>query len=179
MKQLSFCIVIMLSLSLVLGNGCDIAVNPLLFNGSPLTAEFVIDEQQTSYQGTDQIRLGNLLSSISETVDSIKVFNITLRIEPMTGTPENLTVSGSIDVDNQEMVEMSNLPISLYENEQSIFDFGLTQYLTGNPALVPYLNSLLAQPVLQTITVNVTGQASDTPVRLRIFVTLYTQVYTS
>jgi hypothetical protein len=179
MKQFSFYIVIILSLSFLLRNGCDIAINPLLFNGSPITAEFVIDEQVTTYNETDQIRLSNILSSISEKVDSIKVFNVTLRIEPMTGTPANLTVSGSLSIDNQGMVVLSNLPVSMYQNEQSIFDFGVTQYLTVDPGMIAFLNSLLAQSTLPAVTVNVSGQASETPVRLRIFITLYTQVYTS
>lgn len=179
MKRLSVYIVGMLAAVIVVMSGCDIAINPLILSGTPVSTVIEIDEISASYEGTEQIDLGDLLEAIDEAVDSISAFNITLSIERLAGTPEDLTASGSIQLNNLDLATLTNLPLSMYATERSLFDGSLTQYLNVNSSVVAYLNSLLTQSPLPTITIGVNGEASGTPIRLRFVVTVYTQVYTT
>jgi hypothetical protein len=168
---------IIIIIAIILG-GCDASVNPLVFDGAPLRAIIEVDEESSSYQGSEQVNLGAVLSGVDELVDSITVYNITLRIDPLAGTPANLSISGSIQLDNNTLFSLSNLPVSEFQSERSIFDNALTQYVTVSSGGVAYLQSLLAQSPLPSITFAVWGQASGTPVRLRFTATVYTQVFT-
>ncbi len=182
MNRFSFCIVGIIVVSMMFWGGCDTAVNPFIFDGSPVSAVIEIDVDAVSFDATeqfDQMDLNDLLEDIDDVIDSVSVFNITLQIDQLQGTPENLTLSGSIWLDSRNLVTMSGMPVNVFASEQSIFDGGFAQYLSVNSQTYNYLMSILAQSTLPTVTVSVSGEASGSPVRLRVSVTLYTQVYAS
>ncbi len=81
--------------------GCDVGINPLLFDGSPVSCRFRVDASGTSYSGSATISLNNILSKIDKHVDSAKVFNITMLIDSVTGTP---LVSGTGTIDGHTLL---------------------------------------------------------------------------
>ncbi len=182
MNRFSYYIVGILAVTMIFWGGCDVSVNPFIFDGSPVSAVIEIDVDGTSFSETeqyDQMDLDRLLDDIDVSIDSITVFNITLQIDKLPGTPEDLLLSGSIRLDNQNLVTLSEIPVNVFANEQSIFGGAVSQYLNVNSQTFAYLMSLLGQSPLPPVTVGVSGQSSGSPVRLRVVVTLYTQVYGS
>ena len=158
--------------------GCDFGVNPFLFDGTPVGADYRIDVTGTSYAGSSSIPLRDLLESIKKDVDSITVVNITLLIDSTAGTASSLSITGSSSVDSYTILTMTGVPISAFASERSIFDKtipGLSFDRTG----VDHIVSLLRNPesVPETVVAAVSGFASSSPMHFTLHVKIYTQVF--
>jgi len=159
--------------------GCDVGVNPLLFDGSPGQATFRIDESVTSsYSGSVGVDLEDILSAIDDEIDSVKVFNITLLIDSTEGTNSSTTFTGTTLVNSTVMLSMSNTPMSAFVSERSIFDNTIPG-LTYNSGIINTLHALLRDRPAPTVTVSFSGTSSPSgPLHFTAHLKLYTQVYT-
>ena len=159
--------------------GCDIGVNPLLFDGTPVGADYRVDVTGTSYSGSTSIPLRDILESIRGEVDSISLINITLLVDSTAGTATTTALSGFVSVDDYTILTLSDVPISAFSSERSIFDKTITGF-TFNRAGVDYLVGLLSNPesVPETVNATVSASSSSSPLHFTIHVKLYTQVFT-
>lgn len=157
--------------------GCDVS-DPSFIVDTDMTAVVEINEQSTSFDQSATADLSDLLGAVEGTISDINVFNITLQIDRLGNTPENLIVSGAIAVDENTLVSLVDVPISAFENERSIFDEDLADqydFNVDNDGL-QYLLSLFDD--LPTVTVGVSGEASAQPVHMRVLTKLHAQVTT-
>ncbi|MBI4546360.1 MAG: hypothetical protein HY707_00145 [Ignavibacteriae bacterium] len=179
MKKISLTMIATAGLCLVLLSACEFGIYPLLFDGVPVIVKYRIDETSTSYSGSSTVNLQNIPEEIEEEIDSIKVFNITLKIDSTAGTNPSTTVSGSASIDSRTIFTFTNVPLSTFSTERSIFDTALSG-VSFIPDGVAYLIGLLNQrPLPATVTFAVSGSASSSPLRFTICIKLYTQVFTS
>ncbi len=158
--------------------GCDIGINPLIFDGSPVEASFEVNSLISTFPPiVYSVNLGDVLSDIDDEVDSIKVYNITLLIENLGTT--NPSVTGDITVNGNTLLSMNNTPISVFVSEHSIFDASLqAQGFNYSSTIVPTINGYLKQDPKPTVNVVASGSAAPAPLHFKIHVKVYTQVFT-
>ena len=169
---------------------CEIGVNPLLFDGTPLSAKYTVATTGLSYSKDTTITTGDLSASIGKSIDSIAVFNVTLLIDNfLNGTSPSWTVSGSATIFDggtpYPLMTLTSVPFSTFSAERSIFDAtlaslpnsGSVRYDTSG---VGFLNRILKNPASlpPTLTVHVEGTASNSQLYFDITIKLYTQVFT-
>ena len=165
--------------------GCGVGVNPLLFDGSPVSAQFTASTVGNSYADSTTIALHDVLLGIDKQVDSITVFNVTLLIDSLrNGTLASTTVTGSGSIDGIILLTLTNVPLSTFSSERSIFDPSLGSLPGGasfsfNPAGVAYLNGLLKHPdaLPASVKVRVGGTASQSGLYFDVTLKLYTQIF--
>ena len=163
--------------------GCDVGTNPLIFDGTPAEATFEVTSVGSVFPPIGYIvDLQTMLSDINDYVDSIKVYNISMRIENLGGT--NSTISGNItmnkvgDATIHQVVSMNGTPISAFATEKSIFDPGLAvSGFTYSPTIVPILNGFLKDNPKPTVDVVASG--TSTAGHYIIHVKVYSQVFTT
>lgn len=167
--------------------GCDVGVNPLLFDGSPLSAKFRVDESsKSSFDDSTTINVAEVLSSVDKDIDSIKVFNITLQIDSLTdGTQGTTKLSGTAMIDGHILFTILDpgVELSAFASERSIFD----ETISGGPIfradgvahLISRLHSLHSSSPPASVTVRVSGSASSSTLHFTVKLKLYTQIYTT
>ena len=171
----------LMSLPVLLLIGCDVGINPLLFDGSPLERDFTINTTQTSFSSSETIDLDSVAANISQDIDSVKVFNITVRIENAGTTPASTTFSGTASFEGNTLATLSGVSLTTLSTERSIFNTtGITFNGAGVSALGNAINDAVhnsgGSPHTRTFAISMT--ASDSPVNIIIHVKVYTQVYT-
>jgi hypothetical protein len=168
---------------LMVAPGCDVGVNPLLFDGTPAQAVFYVNTSGTSYSGSQNVNLNDIFDAIGDQIDSVKVFNITIQVDSTGSTPSGTTISGTGTVDGNTLVTLSSVSIASLTTEQSIFDTnfdGFTLGAAGVDALVSALGTAFAdRDGDHTATFAVSGTSSGSPLQMKIIVRVYTQVYTT
>lgn len=172
-----FLILVSVALIAALGVSCDLGINPLLFDGSPVTATYRVDATGNSYDTTITIDLHDILADIDKSIDSIKVFNITLQIDSTAGTAPGTTVTGEGYIDNLLLLSINGDSISRFATERSIFDTTSTG-LSYADAGVAHLVAVLKMDPLPTVTLRARGTASTSNLHFTIKLRLYTQVFT-
>lgn len=180
-KYITTFVLILIPLSLCLiGMGCELGINPLLFDGSPVTATFRAHTVGNTYSDSKSINLHDVVTNLDKDIDSIKVFNVTLQIDSLTnGTNSSTLTTGSVVIDTDTLFTVRNVALSAFASERSIFDNSLTGF-SYNPAGVNHLISLLQQHPLPTnVTLTVAGTATNDTLYFRARIKLYTQVFTS
>ncbi|MBI1805390.1 MAG: hypothetical protein HY033_06025 [Ignavibacteriae bacterium] len=182
----TFCVVLIGVILVLAGafvTGCDVGVNPLLFDGSPLSAKLRVEGTSgTTFDESRTLNIADVLSSIDKAVDSIKVFNITLQIDSLTdGTSDTTKVSGSATVDGNPLFTISNVPFSAFTSERSIFDNTISGFVfnsVGVTYLVNLLQELQSDTPPSSVTVRAFGNVNGTNLHFTVNLKLYTQVYT-
>ena len=172
-------------LFLTLGSGCDLGVNPLLFDGTPVSAVFYVNTTGTSYSGSKTVNLNDIFDAVGNRIDSIKVFNITLQVDSTEGTPAGTTLTGTGTADDVTIVTMTNADITSLATEQSIFDPSFTAFTLnsdGVDALATKITNAFAdRSVPHNVNFEVSGSRSTSTgsLKMKIIVRVYTQVYTT
>jgi hypothetical protein len=165
----------------LVGVNCDLGINPLLFDGPPVTGTLRVDAVGSVFATVQVVDLGAVVKDVDKDIDSIKVYNITLQIDSTAGTNPSTTFSGSALVDGDSLLNVSGLPISAFATERSIFDATLTGgpifVETGVAHLIAILKAYGETHTLPTITVVASGTASTSNLHFTIKVRLYTQLY--
>ncbi len=166
-----------LIITLFITGGCDVT-DPTFIIDTAVTATIEIDEETSFYQGSEEVNLQELLDGIDGPVIDINVFNITLQIERLGNTPEDLSLNGSLSINGNTLMSLGDVPISVFANERSIFDDALVNqynFSVDNDGL-QYLLALFDD--LPTVNVSVAGEASGNPVNVRVLTKLHAQVST-
>jgi hypothetical protein len=168
----------------LLGSSCDVGLYPLLFDGTPVTAEFRVDQpSSTSFDVSRTVDLDHIRSGIDKSIDSIKVFNVSLQIDSTTGTNPSTTVTGAVLINGDTLIGVNGVPISDFAGERSIFDSTITGGRVFKNAGVATLIALVKQLSQGTsgltATLHALGNASSSPLHFTIKLKLYTQVFTA
>lgn len=161
--------------------GCDVGVNPLLFDGEPVSAELVIHPgpTETAFAQVQTVNLMDILSEFSDDFDSVNVFNITLQVENTGNMPTTTLLSGGSQFNGSNLVSFTNKPLSDFLAEQSIFKLqGVTVQKSTVLALKNAVNDALRGVGSPTATIGVAGSSSNTNVNLKAIVRVYTQIFT-
>jgi len=111
--------------ALALGTaGCELGTNPLILDGSVATAEFPVDAEipfflQPSFTVSDSVDLGAVFEGPDD-VDSVKFYNLTfIAAGDSAGLATRLT--GSISVEGVPLLHFTDVPLSAFSAERSIF----------------------------------------------------------
>ena len=158
---------------------CDVGVNPLLFDGSPVTAEFDINSGSTSWSDSKTLDLQSIVSDISKQIDSVKLINITVRVEKVGSMPAGATVSGTASFNGTPFLTLTNVAVDSFTTEQSIFKLppGFALQNSGINQIIQALSSIGGNQESSSATLSITGTSSVAP-DLKLFVNVYTQVFT-
>jgi len=185
-KHILTCIAIM-GLFLLLFYACEFATNPLLFDGSVVAARYRVDvTDQSTFSQSIVVDLNEALEGFQENkqeidVDSIKFYNITILIDSTAGTPSGTTITGTIIVDGDTLVTLTNVPLDIFLTEQSIFK-NIHPGLKFNNAGIEKLKQIFKKyPVepLPTVKIYTEGYASSNELHFTVQLKLYTQVYSN
>lgn len=167
-----------LIVALVLSS-CELGVNPLIFDGAPLSVNIQVNTTDTNFSYSENVNLGQVLVGIDQVVDSISVFNVTLTVKDRVSPPPNTIFNGYIYINGIKLADVEGLTLGEFATERSLFDSALANNVTINVAGLNTLKNLLKQSPLPTIQVSVEGNAVQGPLQFVLEVRLYTQVYTS
>jgi hypothetical protein len=163
------------------GLNCDLGINPLLFDGPPLTGTLRVDAVGSVFATVEAVDLGGLASEVDKGIDSIKVYNITLQIDSTAGTNPATTFSGSALIDGDSLINVVGLPLSAFASERSIFDATVTGgpifVQAGVSRLIAILKSYGESHTLPVVTIVASGTASTTSLHFTIKLRLYTQLF--
>ncbi|HEV8539440.1 MAG TPA: hypothetical protein VGR15_11035 [Bacteroidota bacterium] len=167
-----------LGLTMVCMQGCDLAMNPLIFDGTPVEATFPVISPVTLFPPlVYSVDLEDILSESDNAVDSIKAYNITMLIDNPGAA--NLALTCNMTVNGDTLLTMNNTPASALASERTIFDSKLTALgLSYSPTIVPTINGYLKQNPKPRVTVLVSGVGTPAPLNFTIHVKLYSQVFT-
>jgi hypothetical protein len=169
-------LVLLCALPLV-GFLCDVGINPMLFDGSPLTAKFVVASTTTAYSSTETLNMGDAIAAIDKEIDSVSLFNITMRIVNK-GTP-GPRVSGTATFNGTTFLTLTSVAVDSFSTERSIFHLpsGFTMSRNGVRAIVQAVkNASRGQGSTQGF-ITVAGTSTNA-LNVEIYLTLYTQVFT-
>jgi hypothetical protein len=177
-----FLFLIALAVLVLASAGCDIGINPLLFDGSPLTATFPVNTSGTSYSGAETVNLMDALSDITDDVDSVDVINITIQAVNTGETPSGTSISGTAYFNETTLFTMDSLALSTLSSEQSIFSLPTSSITLNRPGVRVLRNEvkdIVRHPErAHIVTVGVSGSSTGSPLQLQISLRLYTQVFT-
>lgn len=180
MKTMVFTLLTIVAGVMVLLTGCEIGTNPVILDGSPVTADLRVDASSNILADSLTVNLGDALAGIDKEVDSIRVFNITLLIDSVdTMGGSNIISLGGLKLENDTVLTLVNTPFSAFATERTIFDpklknFGFTYDSTLALTLQQYLRQK-PQPVVHIAF----GIFSLPPSQLHftVHLKLYTQVF--
>jgi len=165
---------------------CELATNPLLFDVSVVTARYRVDispPYEAIFDSSIVIDLNEALEDVEDEVeiDSVKFYNITILIDSTDGTPSGTTISGTILVDGDTLVSLTNVPLDLFLTEQSIFKniHPGFKFNSAGVAKLKQIFELYPQQPLPTVKIFVEGSASSNSLHFTVQLKLYTQVYTN
>ena len=169
-----------LGVGILLLAGCDIGINPLLCDGTVTGADFRIDVSGSSYDEILSVNLQSILEDIEDEIDSIKVYNITLKVDSITApTTDSTKISGAGLIDNDTLVVLTDVPLSVFGKEQSIFDGTLDGVRFHQDGVSHLLEDVLPHRPLPSIQVHLLGSSSSADLHFTLHVKLYTQVFTT
>src|SRR5260221_14497470 len=176
-----FLIFVALMMIAMVGVNCDLGINPLLFDGPPVTGTLRVDAVGSVFATMQTVDLHEVVADIDKEVDSIKVYNITLQIDSTAGTDPSTAFSGSALVDGDSLLNVVGLPITAFASERSIFD----ATITGGPIfvqkgvthLINLLKDYKESHVLGEITIVAAGSATTPNLHFTIKLRLYTQLF--
>jgi hypothetical protein len=181
MKKLKYAAVVSVFALVLIFGGCDVGVNPLLFDGTPLRAVIAVDDAEPSFDESHVVSIGGILEGIDDAVDSVNVFNITLRVKDRVSPAANTTFSSVIYIDGLVLAEVAGLTLGDFSSERSLFEDGLWgSAIEVNPAGLQHLKNVLNQASSSpNVSVRAAGTVGGSPLEFSIEVTLYTQIYTT
>ncbi len=186
MKKNSAFVILSVLLGFGLIAGCEMSTNPLIFDGSVTSGEVAINTNTNTFLGIDSLDLHAIVAKVSQSVDSVKLFNLTIAIDSLgSSTPASTRITGAITVDDvnvlpyhYNIVTLTGVPLSEFASERSIFDTTISGF-SFNESGSEFLIDALAQSPPPVLYVNVQGSADHNPVQFRLRFKVYAQVYTA
>jgi len=161
--------------------GCDVGINPLLFDGTPVEASYCVEVTSgtTISPISKTVNLEDILSSIEKDIDSVKIYNITLLVDSTTGTAPGVDFTDSLYMGSTKVFSMNGTPLTAFTTERSIFDPSITGLQFGS-TIVSTLTSYIdpKNRPAPTVTLTFAGSASNQPLLFTVHLKIYAQVYT-
>lgn len=171
---------IFLSISAFMLVGCEFGKYPLILDSSVTSGAIRVDLNlplPVQVTQTTSVNISELRNVTGESVDSMKFYNLTLLIDNNT-SPNDAGITGTISVNDNALVTLTNVNISEFQTERSIFDKDLAgkgfQYHAGGVLFL--LNALKTQsPDILNVTVVAGTNASSLHFDLKV--KLYGQIF--
>jgi hypothetical protein len=179
LPRLSFAASVAAAAWLLLFAGCDIGTNPLIIDGSVATADFPVNADipaplAPAFSVQDSVDLSDVYAG-ADGVDSIKFYNLTFIAE---GDSAGLAVrvTGTIQVDGVPFLNFTNVPLSAFSPERSIFN--PTQGFSYDARGLAAIRQALAPGSTDTgLRLHGSFQASSRSLHFTMQAKLYTQVF--
>ncbi len=164
-------------------SGCEFTNSPLLVEGAFVNSAFRVDQDglpaNTPFGTVATVHLNDVLQNVNNVADSIKIYNISVTIDSVTGaTATSTPISGIASIDGNPLFSLNNVALSALHTEHSIFDPSIAG-CTFNAIGVQYLVHSLRQNPPPNVTVAVLGSSSASALHFTLHVKIYTQIYTS
>ncbi len=179
MKRIVGKVIVAAVILVFLGAGCDVSVNPLVFEGTPVSAHIEIDTELTSFDHSTSVELNTALAGIDEVVDSLTLYDITFKVENLESPSLDTPFNGYLYIDDEKLVDIEGLTLRDFETEQSLFAEKLTDYVTTNISTLAMLGDKLTRTPFPTVNIKAAGDADQGPLKFVLRVTMYSQVYTT
>ena len=168
----------MIAAGCVFLQGCDLLTDfPLILNGSVEASKIRVDlatPLPIQYRDSLSVDLNEVKTSASSDVDSVRFYNMTVRIDS-NSTP-NSTISGSITVDGDTLVTLTNMKTSVFSSERSIFSTSIAGW-KYNAVGVGYLVQALRKTPAPTVTLDLTLDQLSQPIHCSIHIKVYGQLF--
>jgi hypothetical protein len=173
MKSLILLMIVAAVGAILFITGCEIGTNPVILDGSPITADLRIDGTSNILSDSLSVNLGDALSGIDKEVDSIRIFNITLLID---STDTGVIAQGGLRLDNDTVLTLVGTPLSAFATERSIFDPKLkTMGFSYDSTIVLTLQQLLRQKPQPVV--HIAFGILSSPLHFTAHLKIYTQVF--
>jgi hypothetical protein len=172
--------VVMLCVLPLVGFLCDVGVNPLLFDGSPLTAKITVNSGSQIFADSVTVNVADAVSAIDKDIDSVNLFNITLRIVRIGNAPADNLLSGDATFNGSKFLSLSNVGVDAFSTDQSVFHLpsGVTMNRQGMRQIVRAIWAASRHQTSDSAVVKIAGTSTKSPNNYTIYLNLYTQVFT-
>ncbi|MBI4809963.1 MAG: hypothetical protein HY800_00650 [Ignavibacteriales bacterium] len=158
--------------------GCELTELPLILDSSVSSNMVRVDiVPPAQYDDSVSINISALKDVTEESVDSLKFYNLTLMVENNT-SPNNATVSGALSVNGYQLITLTNVSLSEFANERSIFDKNISGY-QYHAAGVSFLLQTLKTQSPSIITCRASFGPVSNELHFDLRVKVYGQVFTS
>jgi hypothetical protein len=182
MKTKIFLLTIIVFISAFTIVGCEFGKYPLILDSSVTSGAIRVDLNSplpAQVTQTTNVSISELRDVTGESVDSMKFYNLTLFIENNT-SPSGAGISGTISINGNALVTLTNVTLTEFQTERSIFDKNLTskgfQYHAGG---VIYLLNALKTQTPDNLVVSVTAGTNASSLHFDLKVKLYGQIFAS
>ncbi len=173
-------------IALVLGiaflSGCDFGVNPLIFDTTIAARALRVDTTATVFIAGDTLDLQEVRNAVKDEIDSVKFYNLTIRVDSTAGTPAGVTLRGAIAINDggtvHTLATLDGVPLSAFAKEVSIFDKSLWPKWAYDNGGVGYMLTVLRRPNPPTVTIAAVGTSSTAPLHFTVHAKVYAQIFT-
>ncbi len=159
--------------------GCELTKFPLVLDSSIAGSMPVnIITPVTQYNDSIQITINGIKEVTEETIDSLKLYNITLTIENL--SPSDASVSGNVTVDGNLLLTFTNMNLSQFNKERSIFDKnlnGFQYHYSGVQHLMQTIKQITDTQYTKNITIKLSMGTISNPISFILKVKIYAQVF--
>lgn len=167
-------------ISVVYLAGCEFTELPLILDSSTSSNPVRVDINTpfpVQYNDSVSINISALKVVTGESVDSLKFYNLTLLVENNT-SPSNAAISGTFSVNGHQLITMTNVSLSEFTKERSIFDKNITGF-QYHAAGVSFLLQTLKTQSPSIITFRATFGPISSELHFDLRVKVYGQVFAS
>jgi hypothetical protein len=157
--------------------GCELSKYPLILDasGKSRTIHVVVNAPTNEYSDSVTVAIADLKDLTDYDIDSIRFYNLTLNVDNNESAAD-AAISGEITVDGIPLLTLTNVKVTEFTDERSIFDKTIVGYGYDKSGIVFLLNALKTQyPPEIKVKMKLTSIENDLDFYLTI--TLYAQVF--
>jgi len=176
MKTNKLLMIVSAGLIILLIAGCEIGNYPLILDASGKSETIhVTAAPPDSFSDSVKIPIADLADLTDYDVDSVTFYNLTLDVDSNYSVPE-AAVDGEITVNGNPLLSFTNVLVTQFTDEKSIFDRTITGYSYHAAGVLFLLNALRTQSP-EEIEVKVTLHPVNEILDFKLTITLYSQVF--
>lgn len=159
--------------------GCEFGLKPLILDGSVVKHSLRINSSTGNFFVQDSVDLNPILSNIADQVDSIKFFNIMVKIDSTVGTPAGTTLSGWSFINGDTLFRVTNVPLTTFAEEISILRFPHAGFEFKNNGLAKLRQIIRKYPnsPLPKIQFRMSGSTNPGSLFCTVHIGIYTQIF--
>ena len=176
MKNQTRLMVISAGLIALLLAGCELSKYPLILDASGKSRTIHVDvSPPEEFSDSVTIAIADLKDLTDYDIDSIRFYNLTLNVDNNESGAE-AAISGEITVDGTTLLTLTNVQVTEFLEEKSIFDKTITGYHYNPPGVVFLLNALKTQSPSEIKVIMKWNPIVDR-LHFDLTITLYAQVF--
>lgn len=176
MGKKKFLIIAFSGIIILFLSGCELSKYPLILDAAGKSKTIRIDANPSStFSDSVIVSIEDLKELTDYDIDSIRFYNLTLHVTNDT-SDANATFSGNVTVEGEQLLSLTNVQLSEFSRERSIFDKTIAGYTYNKSGVVFLLNALKTQNP-SSIKLKVEGTAGNNELHFDLTITLYAQVF--